>query len=97
MGQWYWGALYDESRRKKVLAQPDKETLSKALKLNDWNDYVIRAEGKRIRLTLNGVTTVDYTEADDAIQQRGRICVQIHSGPASEAWYKDLTLQTLKK
>jgi hypothetical protein len=97
MGQGYWGALYDESRRKKVLAAPAADVLAKALKRDDWNDYVIRAEGKHIRLMLNGVTTVDYTEADDAIPQRGRICVQIHSGPASEAWYKDLTLQTVKK
>jgi hypothetical protein len=27
--------------------------------------------------------------------QRGKICVQIHAGPASEAWYKDLTLERL--
>ncbi len=97
MGQGYWGALYDESRRKKVLATPAADVLAKALKRDDWNDYVISAEGKHIRLTLNGVTTVDYTEADETIPQRGRICVQIHAGPASEAWYKDLTLQTLKK
>lgn len=97
MGQGYWGALYDESRRKKILAAPAADVLAKALKQGDWNDYTIRAEGKHIRLTLNGATTVDYTEADDTIPQRGRICVQIHAGPASEAWYKDLTLQTLKK
>jgi hypothetical protein len=71
--------------------------LNKALKLNDWNAYVIRAEGKRIRLSLNGVQTVDYIETDDTIVQRGKICVQIHSGPPSEAWYKDITLEPLKK
>lgn len=40
--------------------------------------------------------TVDYTESDDAIEQKGLICVQIHSGPPSEAWYKDLRLTVLK-
>jgi hypothetical protein len=97
MGQNYWGALYDESRRKKVLAQPNLDELKKVLKLNDWNDYEIRAEGKRIRLRINGLQTVDYTEADDSIAQTGCICVQIHSGPPSEAWYKDITIETLKK
>ena len=29
MGQNYWGALYDESRRKKVLAGPEKEVVDK--------------------------------------------------------------------
>ena len=96
MGQNYWGALYDESRRRKVLAAPAAEAVSKILKRADWNDYVIRVEGKRIRLTLNGMPTVDYTEADETIEQKGLICVQIHSGPPSEAWYKDLRLTVLK-
>jgi hypothetical protein len=96
MGQNYWGALYDESRRKKVLAQPNLDELKKVLKLNDWNDYEIRAEGKRIRLSINGQQTVDYTEADDSVTQTGCICVQIHAGPPSEAWYKDITIETIK-
>lgn len=96
MGQNYWGALYDESRRKKVLAQPNLDELKKVLKLNDWNDYEIRAEGKRIRLSINGLQTVDYTEADDSIAQTGCICVQIHAGPPSEAWYKDISIETIK-
>lgn len=96
MGQNYWGALYDESRRKKVLAQPNLDELKKVLKLNDWNDYEIRAEGKRIRLSINGVQTVDYTESEEGIAQTGCICVQIHSGPPSEAWYKDISIETLE-
>ncbi len=95
MGQNYWGALYDESRRKKVLAQPNLDELNKVLKRGDWNDYEIRAEGKRIRLSINGQQTVDYTEADDGIEPTGCICLQIHSGPPSEAWYKQITLQAL--
>ncbi len=95
MGQQYWGALYDESRRKKVLAQPNAEELNKVLKRGEWNEYVIRAEGKRVRLSINGYQTVDYTEADDSLEQKGLICVQIHGGPPSEAWYKGLVLEPL--
>ncbi|MDQ3347235.1 MAG: DUF1080 domain-containing protein [Acidobacteriota bacterium] len=95
MGPGYWGALYDESRRKKILAAPDAATLKGLVKEADWNDYVIRAEGKRVQLVLNGVRTVDYTEEDPTVDSRGLICVQIHSGPPSEAWYKDITLLDL--
>jgi hypothetical protein len=35
---------------------------------------------------------VDYAEEDPAVGTTGVICVQIHSGPPSEAWYKDITL-----
>ncbi len=93
MGEGYWGCLYDESRRKKILAGPDKETVAKAVRLNDWNKYVIRAEGKHIQQWLNGVKTVDYTETDNAIAAKGVIALQIHGGPPSEAWYKDITIR----
>jgi hypothetical protein len=96
MGQNYWGALYDESRRRKILAGPNLDELNKVLKRGDWNDYVIRAEGKRVRLSINGFQTVDYTEADDSLEQRGRICLQIHGGPPSEAWYKDISITPLQ-
>lgn len=95
LGQNYWGALYDESRRKKVLVSPDAARLDKVLKRDDWNEYVIRAEGKRIRLEINGYQTVDYRETDDTIKQSGVICLQIHSGPPSEARYKDITIEEL--
>lgn len=93
MGQQYWGCLYDESRRQKILAAPDPKELAKILKPDDWNEYVIRCVGKRIQLWVNGSQTVDYTEPDDSVEQTGLIGLQIHSGPASEAWYKDITIK----
>jgi len=92
VGQHYWGCLYDESRRKKVLAGPDQEQLAKVLRLGDWNDYVIRCQGNHVQLWINGFQTVDYVETDDGIEQSGLIGLQIHSGPPSEAWYKDIRL-----
>jgi hypothetical protein len=95
LGDGYWGALYDESRRNKILAAPKAGALDKALKRDDWNDYRIRCEGKRIQLWVNGIATVDYTEADAGIADSGVIAVQIHGGPPSEAWYKDVTIVEL--
>ena len=91
----WWGCLYDESRRNKVMAKSDIKEVNKVLKRGDWNEYVIRAEGKRIRAWINGLPTVDYTEADDAIPQFGKIGLQVHGGGKTEAWYKDITLEEL--
>jgi hypothetical protein len=91
----WWGCLYDESRRNKVLAQSNMDQVNKVLKRNDWNEYEIRCEGRRIRLSLNGVQTVDYTELDDKIEGSGIIAVQIHGGVPSEAWYKDIVIEEL--
>ncbi len=95
-GGGYWGCLYDESRRNKILAKPSPELQKKIVKADDWNDYVIRCEGPRIQLWLNGSQTVDYKEADATIPQRGIIAVQIHGGPPTEAWYKDISIRELK-
>ena len=97
MGAGWWGALYDESRRNKVLIGPDQEKMKEVVKPSEWNDYVIRAEGPRIQLWINGVQTVDYVENDPSIESRGVICPQIHAGPPGEAWYKDITILDLTK
>ena len=91
----WWGCLYDESRRNKVLAKSDITEVNKVLKRNDWNDYEVRCEGKRIRVTLNGYQTVDYTEPDDQIEQFGIIGLQIHGGGKAEASYKEVVLEEL--
>jgi hypothetical protein len=95
LGEGYYGALYDESRRNKVLANPDKEVISKALKPGDWNEYRIRCEGRRIQLWINGVQTVDYTEPDADIPQTGLIALQIHGGGKAEVRYKEIEIEEL--
>jgi hypothetical protein len=97
MGTGWWGALYDESRRKKVLKGPDQATMKAVIKEADWNDYTIRADGPRVQLSINGVQTVDYVETDPTVEDSGVICVQIHSGPPSEAWYRDITVRELNR
>jgi len=95
LGDGWWGSLYDESRRNKILAKADEAAVLKVLNRDDWNDYVIRCQGKHIQLWINGLQTVDYTEPDDAIEQSGVIALQIHGGDPSAAWYKDITLKKL--
>ncbi len=98
-GQW-WGKLYDESRRRRVLAGPETEAeqaqLKEVLKPGDWNEYVIRCEGPRIQMWLNGLKTVDYTEQEPGIDRAGIIAVQIHGGAPAEARYKNIELRELK-
>ncbi|MBI5684099.1 MAG: DUF1080 domain-containing protein [Verrucomicrobia bacterium] len=91
----WWGCLYDESRRKKMLAKSDMDALNKVLKRDDWNPYVIYCKGRHIQLSVNGLQTVDYIERDEEIPQHGIIGLQIHGGPPSEAWYKDITIEEL--
>jgi hypothetical protein len=91
----WWGNLYEESRRKKVLAGPSPEQRAKIVHPDDWNDYVIVCRGNRVQLWLNGVKTVDYTETDKGALPKGILGLQIHAGGPSEAWYKDIEIREL--
>jgi len=95
VGQGYWGALYDESRRRKILAAPDAELIKKTLKPGDWNEYVVRAVGKHITLSINGVNTVDYLEPDDEVARTGHIALQVHSGKPFQVEFRKITLKKL--
>ena len=95
IGAGYSGCLYDESRRNKVLAQADKALIEKAEKPGDWNRYEIRCEGARIRLSVNGVQTVEFTETEPGIAMEGLIALQIHGGAKSEIAYRAITIEEL--
>lgn len=94
IGQKYWGCLYDESRRNRVLVQTPDEALQ-GLDKAGWNQYVITARGNHITLDLNGVRTADYRETDPGIEDTGFIALQVHSGPPIEVQFKDFELTVL--
>ena len=95
IGQKYWGCLYDEARRNKVLVQAPA-ALESVLKKDGWNDYVIRAQGDHIQLWVNKLKTVDYHETDPAIERTGIFALQIHSGGPLEVRFKNLRIKELK-
>ena len=95
MGQQYWGCLYDESRRKRVLAQASPESVA-TVKKDGWNEYVITARGNHIKLAINGVTTVDYTETEPGIEGSGFIALQLHGGPPLEMRFADLMIKEMQ-
>ena len=93
----WWGKLYDESRRGKVLAGPTDEDLKKALKPGEWNDYEVAAIGNKITMSINGAKTVEYTEEDEKIARDGIIAVQIHGGGPMEVQFKSIRIKEVKE
>jgi len=94
MGQQYWGCLYDESRRKKVLVQASPQALAK-LQKNGWNHYVITASGNHITLELNGVKSAEWLETEPNIAASGFIALQLHAGPPFQMEFRDLMIREL--
>ena len=93
LGPGYCGFLYDESRRRTMLARSDKQ--DEILDRFEWNDYRIRCQGNEISLWINGYQTVRYREPDPSIPQKGLIALQIHSGPPGEVWYRNIEIEEL--
>ena len=97
-----WGSLLDEfrptasrypdpARPYRLLAVAARDVVEPVLRPIDWNDDVVVAAGPRIQLRLNGVTTVEFVEKGN-VPVAGRICLQVHSGPPEEAWYKGISI-----
>jgi putative heme-binding domain-containing protein len=95
-GPGWWGKLYDESRRNKVIGEPkDQKAIDAAIKADDWNEYRVVADGPAIRSWINGVAALDYTEADASIPLDGQIGIQVHGGGKALVEVKDIAIRPL--
>ena len=70
---------------------------------NEWFDYRIRVEGKRIQIWINGKQTVNFVEPDDWTPPKGMpgrklgkgtFAIQAHD-PGCKVDYKDLVVERL--
>ena len=94
IGNGYWGDIYDEHRRGKIVSG----SLSVANKLLNpwgWNSYIIRCIGNRHETYINGVKVADYLEKDTSVPNKGIIGIQIHSGGKALIYVKDVEIEIL--
>ena len=93
---WY-GAIYDESRRNKLIASSDMKALRPVIRKDGWNDYVIRADGVRVTTWINGVMGVDYFEQETGIPNFdwGKLGIQVHGGGKAVVQVKDISIEEL--
>lgn len=91
----YTGILYEEGGRG-ILVDVKPEEVAKHLKPGDWNEYVITCDGPHLKFQINGFTTVDYTEKDEAKgAKEGIIALQLHQGPGMKVWFRNIRIQEL--
>lgn len=83
--------------QKTVESIGNADELQKKVKAEDWNEYVIIAQGHRLRHFINGVLfseVVDDQEAKAAAS--GVLAVQLHAGPPMKVQLKEIRLKELK-
>lgn len=96
IGEGYWGDIYDEHRRGKLVSGY-LGSLTYVLNEEGWNSYIIRCKGNFHELYINGVKTAEYEEMDQSIPKSGLIGIQLHSGGKAKIELRDLTITDLTR
>jgi hypothetical protein len=88
----------DSTGKKNVTGSvASSDDILKAIKKDDWNTYTITAQGNHIVQKINGVTTVEVTDEDQAKAAReGILALQVHTGPPMTVQFKDIKLKELQ-
>jgi putative membrane-bound dehydrogenase-like protein len=84
IGPGWWGKLYEEHGRGLLTSR------EAAVRTGDWNEYVIEAQGVRVRTWLNGELCLDLSDPEGA--RSGVFALQLHSGGATEVRFRNLRL-----
>ncbi len=85
------GGIYGDG--KGWIAWPTPE-LEAVLRPNDWNDMLIKVEGRHYRVLLNGIQVLDYTYPSP-VSTSGQIALQLHSGGEGRMRFKDIFIRDL--
>jgi hypothetical protein len=81
----------------KVGATCDPQELLAGVKKEEWNDYVVIAQGNHLIQKINGITTVEVIDQQEAKRRmEGILALQLHAGPPMLVQFKDLRIKHLK-
>ena len=91
------GFIYDEGgSRARSCQGVDQAAFKDLMRVDDWNDVVIRAEGNHIRHYLNGRLILDFTDNDPKrALSKGVLALQLHGGAPMWAEYRNVRLKAL--
>lgn len=87
------GGIYGDGRKWVVWPAAENELV---VRPNDWNEMLIKIEGNRYVVRLNGITVVDFTDPAP-LSFDGYVALQLHSGGKGEMRFKDIFIRDLSK
>lgn len=83
------GGLYETGGRAWVV-KPDPEKVQQWMKADDWNELIVIAKDKDVKVFLNGHQTASLT--DDPGRTKGHIGLQLHGGMEMHVMFKDVLI-----
>lgn len=91
-GEWKGKKLVAEEQP--LIAAADFKTL---MKIDEWNDVVIIARGRRVQHYLNGRLIMDFTDSEENALTSGVLALQLHAGKPMWTEFRDIQLADLSK
>lgn len=90
-GEWQPGKKLVVQKNPLITAPEFKELM----KVDDWNDVVIIARGRRIQHYLNGRLIMDFTDSEERALTSGVLALQLHAGKPMWAEFRDIKIADL--
>ena len=75
----------------------DAAELAKFIKLRDWNEYDITAQGNRIIEKINGHLMCEVVDEDAMARRDGVIALQIHQGKPMKVQFRNVRFKEFKR
>ena len=79
-------------RTEKLALEPGADDF----RLDEWHEYHLIAQGRKLSLGVNGKLIAEVTDDDrDSFEATGFLAMQLHTGPPMKAQFKDIRLKRL--
>ena len=88
----HWTA---ENKREVEKLPETKDELKNDIKVSDWNDVILVADGNHVTYTINGHLMTDLTDDSPKALKEGVLALQLHKGFVMTIQFKDIELKTL--
>lgn len=87
--------IAEDGRRDATTLAPTAE-LQKVIKPNDWNEYVIIAQGPEIILKINGAVMSHVIDREKGkAASNGLLSLQVHPGPPMKVQFRNIRIKQL--
>ncbi len=74
------------------------EEIQAGINKEDWNEYVVIANGNHLQHFINGKATIDVTdECESKAAKEGVLALQLHQGPPMTVQFKNIRIKELKQ
>ena len=79
-------------RTEKLALEPGADDF----RLDEWHEYHLIAQGRKLSVRVNGKLIAEVTDNDDdSFEATGILAMQLHTGPPMKAQFKDIRLKRL--